>query len=42
MVRGFKPQYPFVNGRPQTPPDWFFAFYQHGGPATGVFEPRRH
>jgi len=37
-VRGIKPQYPFVDGKPQTPPDWFFAFYQDG-PAAGIFGP---
>jgi hypothetical protein len=41
MVRGFKPQYPFVDDRPQPPPDWFFAFYQDG-PAAGISEPQRH
>ncbi|HEY9416592.1 MAG TPA: MlaD family protein [Pseudonocardia sp.] len=34
-VRGIKPQYPFLNGQPQVPPDWFFAFYQ-GGPEAGI------
>lgn len=37
-VRGIKPQYPFVNGKPQRPPDWFFAFYQ-GGVQEGIFGP---
>lgn len=34
-VRGVKPQYPFVDGRPGTPPDWFRAFYSDG-PAAGI------
>jgi phospholipid/cholesterol/gamma-HCH transport system substrate-binding protein len=37
-VRGVKPQYPFVNGHPGRPPEWFFAFYQDG-PAAGIFGP---
>lgn len=37
-VRGIKPQYPFVDNRPQQPPDWFFAFYQDG-PQAGIFGP---
>jgi len=39
-VRGMKPQYPFVDNKPQPPPDWFFAFYQDGR-AAGVFDPQR-
>ncbi len=35
-VRGIKPQYPFLDGKPQPPSDWFFAFY-HDGPEAGVF-----
>jgi phospholipid/cholesterol/gamma-HCH transport system substrate-binding protein len=35
-VRGIKPQYPFVNGKPQSPPEWFHAFYSDG-PAAGIF-----
>jgi phospholipid/cholesterol/gamma-HCH transport system substrate-binding protein len=35
-VRGIKPQYPFVNGKPQSPPEWFRAFYSDG-PAAGIF-----
>lgn len=34
-VRGIKPQYPFLNGQPQVPPDWFNAFYQDG-PEAGI------
>ncbi|HTK61721.1 MAG TPA: MlaD family protein [Pseudonocardia sp.] len=34
-VRGIKPQYPFVNDRPQQPPDWFFSFYTDG-PQAGI------
>jgi phospholipid/cholesterol/gamma-HCH transport system substrate-binding protein len=39
-VRGIKPQYPFVNGKPQSAPDWFHAFYSDG-PAAGIFGPSR-
>lgn len=35
-VRGVKPQYPFINGKPQSPPEWFRAFYSDG-PAAGIF-----
>jgi phospholipid/cholesterol/gamma-HCH transport system substrate-binding protein len=37
-VRGVKPQYPFVNDRPQQPPDWFFSFYTDG-PQAGIKGP---
>lgn len=36
LVRGVKPQYPFKDGKPQPPPEWFFAFYQDG-PEEGIF-----
>jgi phospholipid/cholesterol/gamma-HCH transport system substrate-binding protein len=39
-VRGIKPQYPFVDGKPQSPPDWFHAFYSDG-PAAGIHGPSR-
>jgi phospholipid/cholesterol/gamma-HCH transport system substrate-binding protein len=39
-VRGVKPQYPFVDGRPGTPPSWFYAFYTDG-PAAGIYGPPR-
>jgi phospholipid/cholesterol/gamma-HCH transport system substrate-binding protein len=39
-VRGVKPQYPFVDGRPGTPPGWFYAFYTDG-PNAGIFGPSR-
>jgi len=39
-VRGVKPQYPFVDGHPGTPPQWFFAFYTDG-PAAGIYGPPR-
>jgi phospholipid/cholesterol/gamma-HCH transport system substrate-binding protein len=39
-VRGVKPQYPFVNGHPGTPPQWFYAFYTDG-PAAGIYGPSR-
>jgi phospholipid/cholesterol/gamma-HCH transport system substrate-binding protein len=39
-VRGVKPQYPFVNGHPGTPPGWFYAFYTDG-PAAGIYGPSR-
>jgi phospholipid/cholesterol/gamma-HCH transport system substrate-binding protein len=39
-VRGVKPQYPFVNGQPGTPPDWYYAFYTDG-PQAGIFGPSR-
>ncbi|MBV9314815.1 MAG: MCE family protein [Pseudonocardia sp.] len=37
-VRDIKPQYPFINGRPARPPEWFSAFYTDG-PAAGIFGP---
>lgn len=37
-VRGVKPGYPFVNGRPTPAPSWFAAFYSDG-PAAGIFAP---
>ncbi|WP_051343151.1 MlaD family protein [Pseudonocardia spinosispora] len=39
-VRGIKPGYPFVNGKPSPAPDWFRAFYSDG-PAAGIFGPAR-
>ena len=39
-VRGVKPQYPFVNDQPGTPPDWYYAFYTDG-PQAGIFGPSR-
>jgi phospholipid/cholesterol/gamma-HCH transport system substrate-binding protein len=37
-VRGVKPGYPFVNGKPTPVQDWFTAFY-NDGPAAGIFAP---
>lgn len=34
-VRGVKPQYPFVNGKPGSVPDWYRAFYRDG-PRAGI------
>jgi phospholipid/cholesterol/gamma-HCH transport system substrate-binding protein len=34
-VRGIKPQYPFMNGKPGPVPDWYHAFYKDG-PQAGV------
>jgi phospholipid/cholesterol/gamma-HCH transport system substrate-binding protein len=36
VVRGIKPQYPFLDGKPQPPPEWFRAFYSDG-PTEGIF-----
>lgn len=36
QVRGIKPQYPFLDNKPQPPPEWYEAFYQ-GGPTEGIF-----
>ncbi|MBO0876010.1 MAG: MCE family protein [Pseudonocardia sp.] len=34
-VRGVKPQYPFMNGKPGSVPDWYRAFYRDG-PRAGI------
>lgn len=34
-VRAVKPEYPFENGEPQDPPEWFEEFYD-GGPQDGI------
>lgn len=36
VVRGIKPQYPFLDNKPQPPSEWFEAFYR-GGPTEGIF-----
>ncbi len=35
-VRDIKPQYPFKDGKPQRPPEWYSAFYLDG-PKKGIF-----
>lgn len=40
-VRGIKPQYPFVNGKPGKVPEWFRLFYSDG-PQAGIYGDPKH